>query len=153
MSTLDSHVGHTLVFALSIPEPLSHRIIILPETCRAELERRDLSSCAALFSANPRLDFIRAVTLLQKDSGFSCYDFESEIHPSVVCGEKVVIERGCRIGENVLLEHNVVIHSGTTIGSNSRIRANSCVVGDVQESSITAGNPSKHRRFIKNETA
>ena len=42
----------------------------------------------------------------------------------------VVIENGCIIGENSIIEHNVVIQKGTTIGKNSRIRTNSSIGGD-----------------------
>jgi UDP-3-O-[3-hydroxymyristoyl] glucosamine N-acyltransferase len=48
----------------------------------------------------------------------------------VKLGSKVVIERGCNIGESVIIEHNVVIHSGTSIGANTRIRANTSLGGD-----------------------
>lgn len=83
-----------------------------------------------IFSAAPRLDFVRALEYIADEIGFSNFDFESEVHPSVIVGKNVVIERGCRIEKNVIIEHNVVIQRGTTIGESSRIRANSSIGGD-----------------------
>lgn len=83
-----------------------------------------------IYSKNARLDFIQLLDYLNTEIGFSHFDFKAEIHPTVQMGENVVIEKGCKILENVILEHNVVIHSGTTVGKNSRIRANSSIGGD-----------------------
>lgn len=86
--------------------------------------------CQYIPSKNPRLDFIRTLDYLNNNIGFKHFDFESEIHPTVSIGKNVVIERGCKVAEGVILEHNVVIHSGTKIGKNTRIRANSSIGGD-----------------------
>ena len=81
-------------------------------------------------SENPRLDFVRALAYLNEEYGFITYDFESEVHPTARLGRNVVVERGCRVGKNVVIEHNVVIQRGTTIGESSRVRANSSIGGD-----------------------
>lgn len=83
-----------------------------------------------LLSTNPRLDFIRALSLLEDSLGFSTYDSMAEVHPTVITGQNVVIEKGCYIGENTIIEHNVVIHSGTRIGKNCRIRSCSSIGSD-----------------------
>lgn len=93
-------------------------------------ENNNENKCRYIVSKNPRLDFIKILDYLVKNIGFSHFDFDSEIHPSVIMGQNVVVERGCKIAENVVLEHNVVIQSGTTIGKNSRIRVNSSIGGD-----------------------
>ena len=81
-------------------------------------------------SKNPRLDFIRTLNYLNINNKFSTWDFDAIIHPSVIIGENVVIERGCVIGENSIIEHNVVIQSGTRIGKECRIRVSAFLGGD-----------------------
>ncbi len=83
-----------------------------------------------ILTSNPRLIFILAIDILYNQIGFQHFSSPSEIHPTVKCGENVVIEDGCIIGENVIIEHNTVIHNGPRIGKNSRIRANSNIGGD-----------------------
>lgn len=83
-----------------------------------------------VYSENPRLSFILALSYLELNVGFSMYEFDSIIDDSVSIGENVVIEKGCIIEKNVVLEHNVIIHSGTIIRKNSRIRSNSVIGGD-----------------------
>jgi UDP-3-O-[3-hydroxymyristoyl] glucosamine N-acyltransferase len=62
--------------------------------------------------------------------GFSTWSKRSEIHPTSIIGQNVVIENGCVIGEKTVIEHNVVLHAGTRIGKNSRIRSCSSIGGD-----------------------
>ncbi|MEX0447499.1 DapH/DapD/GlmU-related protein [Xenorhabdus sp. SGI246] len=83
-----------------------------------------------IISKNPRLDFIRILSFLEKKIGFNHFSFKSKISPTVSIGHNSIIEDGCIIHDNVQIEHNVVIHSGTIIGANSRIRANSSIGGD-----------------------
>ncbi|MBB1322655.1 UDP-3-O-(3-hydroxymyristoyl)glucosamine N-acyltransferase [Shewanella sp. SR43-8] len=94
----------------------------------ATLEHED--KVGYLLSENPRLDFIRILSLLESSIGFVTYDYPSEIHPSVKLGKNVVIEDGCHIEAGVIIEHNVVIHSGTRIGKNTRIRSCSSIGSD-----------------------
>ena len=79
---------------------------------------------------NPRLTFIKALGWLERNCGFSTWNFDSEIHPTVKIGNNVVIEPGCKIGAGCVIEHNVVIHAGTRVGVNSRIRSCSSIGGD-----------------------
>jgi UDP-3-O-[3-hydroxymyristoyl] glucosamine N-acyltransferase len=88
------------------------------------------SQSAFIQSDHPRLDFIKSLDFLNKKIGFSHHDFISEIDPSCVLGENVVIESGCKIGKGVIIEHNTTIHSGTIIGDNSRIRSNCSIGGE-----------------------
>jgi serine O-acetyltransferase len=48
-----------------------------------------------------------------------------------------------RIGNNVLISHNVTILGDFTIGDNSVIGAGSVVIGDVPANSVVAGVPAK----------
>jgi UDP-3-O-[3-hydroxymyristoyl] glucosamine N-acyltransferase LpxD len=76
---------------------------------------------------NPRLSFILALGLLNKEAGFSTYDFESVLPASLITGHNVVIERGVRIGERCHIDHGVVIRSGTTIGDDCYVGPNTCI--------------------------
>lgn len=96
----------------------------------SELDASEGFTDTRIRSSAPRRDFIRAIAYISDKIGFLNFDFEAEVHPSVVLGKNVVIERGCRIAKNVIIEHNVVIQRGTTIGESSRIRANSSIGGD-----------------------
>lgn len=91
---------------------------------------KNSTKCTYIPCKNPRLAFIQALDYLDTNIGFKHLDFDSQVHPTVKIGQNVIIERGCKIAENVVIEHNVVIHKGTTIGKNSRIRANSSIGGD-----------------------
>lgn len=83
-----------------------------------------------LITDSPRKLFVLAMNILNKEIGFSLYKLEPVIHSSVRLGDNVIIEKGCIVGENTIIEANVVLHSGTKIGKNCRIRANSCIGGD-----------------------
>lgn len=91
-----------------------------PEALYVGLDGLELPN--VLTSANPRLDFIRILTLLESKVGFEHFNNDSQIHPTVSLGENVVIDRGVMIDEGSSVGHNVVIHAGSRIGRN-------CVVG------------------------
>lgn len=80
-------------------------------------------------SLNPRLDFIRALNLLQNHIGFAFDESAPKIHPSVSIGQNVVIGRGSEIGEGTILYHNIVIGRGIKIGKNCLIKSG-CVIGE-----------------------
>ncbi len=124
VSTLDEQESNYLVFSKESGLGRCGSIVIEP----TRNERPN--TYTALESDNPRLDFIRALSYLNSNIGFSTYDFASEIHTSVILGPNVVVENGCRIAEGVVIEANVVIHSGTVVGKNSRIRSCSSIGGD-----------------------
>lgn len=65
---------------------------------------------------NPRLDFIRAQHLLDKNPGFRLPAAPPDIHPTVLVGANSVIENGVSIGEGTVIGSCVVIKSGTRIG-------------------------------------
>lgn len=89
-----------------------------------------VTSFGCIFSETPRLDFIRILDFLNKNIGFKTWDFPPEIDQTASIGRNVVIEDGCIIGANSIIEHNVVLHAGTRIGANSRIRSSSSIGGD-----------------------
>ena len=95
-----------------------------------DLTIHQINDVGYILSDNPRLDFIRILSYLDDNIGFSTYNIPSEIHPSVKIGQNVVIESGCVIAEGVMIEPNVVIHAGTRIGKNSRIRSCSSIGSD-----------------------
>ncbi len=130
VSSANSQTSNSLMFSKKASEVTGQRVVIQPNPTLSSIETLPQMNGSVIISKNPRLDFIRAVTLLSKKVGISTFDFQSHIHESVKLGSNVVVENGCHIGKNVILEHNVVIHSGTRIGNNTRIRANSCIGGD-----------------------
>lgn len=95
-----------------------------------QLDEKKSETNGFIISENPRLDFIKALSFLNDEIGFSVWDSPAEIHPSARIGENVVIEKGCVVGPNTIIEHNVVLHAGTRIGKASRIRSCSSVGGD-----------------------
>lgn len=80
-----------------------------------------------IMNDNPRLTFIKILSWLQRSIGFDQYNETSEISPSAMIGPGVVIESGCKIGDDVIIEPNVTIHKGTIIGDNSLIRSNASI--------------------------
>jgi len=83
-----------------------------------------------ILSDNPRLDFIRALFILDTKIGFDLEYGEKKIHPSVILGENVSIGAGVSIGKNTIIEPNVTILDGAKIGENCHIRANASIGGD-----------------------
>lgn len=80
-----------------------------------------------LNSDNPRLDFIRALNLLNNEIGFMERGAGGDIHPSVQIGQNVVIEEGVSIGEGSVIGHNVTIMRNTSIGLDCNIGSNSSI--------------------------
>ncbi|HRH91230.1 MAG TPA: UDP-3-O-(3-hydroxymyristoyl)glucosamine N-acyltransferase [Agitococcus sp.] len=125
VSPVDKSLAGDITFAksyLDVPEG-----VILITTSDTDFNGTKNSM---LIGSHPRFDFIRVLSYLEQNIGFSTYSFDSKIHSSVKIGQNVVIESGCEIAENVVIEHNVVIHSGTKIGKNSRVRSCSSIGGD-----------------------
>ena len=83
-----------------------------------------------LFSAQPRLDFIRSLEYLDKAIGFSKAKEKAKVHPTAVIGENVVLGKGVIVGENTTIEPNVVIMNNCRIGRDSLIRANTTIGSD-----------------------
>lgn len=84
---------------------------------------------AVLVSANPRLDFARALVALDHEVGFRWSDDEPEVHPTAQVGRNVVLGRGVRIGAHTRILHNVVIGDEVVIGERCLIKSCS-VIGE-----------------------
>jgi UDP-3-O-[3-hydroxymyristoyl] glucosamine N-acyltransferase LpxD len=82
-----------------------------------------------LVSTQPRLDFARALGLLEQWGGFVWSDAAPEIHPSARIGQNVVLGRGVKIGAGSVVYHNVVIGDEVIVGENCVIKS-SAVVGE-----------------------
>lgn len=79
-----------------------------------------------LLSSQPRLDFARALGLLESWAGFVWSDAEPVIHPTARIGRNVVIGRGVHIGAGTVIYHNAVIGDEVVIGQGCVIK--SCAV-------------------------
>lgn len=116
---------HGLCFAKNmdllkpIQEPM---IVIAPESIAFE-------NYTTIVSSEPRLDFIKALSLLQDNVGFLDHDAEPEIYASVQLGQHVVIEKDVVIGEGSVIGHHVVIRRGTQIGKYCHIQSGA-VIGE-----------------------
>jgi UDP-3-O-[3-hydroxymyristoyl] glucosamine N-acyltransferase len=82
-----------------------------------------------LHSASPRLDFIRALDRLDRETGFELATTKPRIHPTAQLGQGCVIEDDVEIGAHTRIGHNAVILRGTRIGEHCLIRAGA-VIGD-----------------------
>lgn len=126
VNTLENADASDLTFCKQVSSRLRGVAIVCPEISVEE----SLEGNGIIVSSNPRLDFIRALSFLERDVGFSTWTHSSDIHQTAVIGQNVVIESGCVVGENSIIEHNVVLHAGTRVGENSRIRSCSSIGGD-----------------------
>ncbi len=59
--------------------------------------------------------------------------------------------RPVRIGDNVWIGMGAVIFPGVTVGDNSVISAGACVMNDVPENTVVAGNPARKIMLLKKE--
>lgn len=101
-----------------------------------------------IVSKQPRLDFVRALALLDNEPGFEQNTSASDIHPTAIIGENVTIEPGCLIGEGVVISHHVVLHSGTKIGKNSVVRAGAVIGAEgFGYARLPNGKPLKFKHF------
>ncbi|MFP2770636.1 UDP-3-O-(3-hydroxymyristoyl)glucosamine N-acyltransferase [Oceanisphaera sp. KMM 10153] len=115
-----------ITFSKNMPDKIHGAVVITP--MQPNYDKAD--SNGFIIAENSRLAFIKALTFLGNEIGFSTWDAPAEIDPSAKIGQNVVIENGCVIGANSIIEHNVVLHVGTRIGKNSRIRSCSSIGGD-----------------------
>ncbi|MGD8189317.1 DapH/DapD/GlmU-related protein [Brevibacillus ginsengisoli] len=81
---------------------------------------------SVLVSAHPRLDFARALQIIDDHVGFQPVTSLTCIHPTVRIGKNSIIGQGVSIGEHTTIGQNVVIENGVTIGRNCLIK--SCAV-------------------------
>lgn len=82
-----------------------------------------------LQSPHPRLDFIRALALLNENVGFLFDDLAPMIHPTVHLGENVVIENDVSIDAGCVIGHHVVIRRGTKMGRSCHVQSGA-VIGE-----------------------
>lgn len=127
VSTLSSAGNGSLVFSQCFSSLESHlvSVVVMPPGANDSSQKS-----THIVSDRPRFDFIRALNYIVDNVGFTTYDHAPEVHPTAKIGKNVVIENGCVVGENSVIEHNVVLHAGTRIGKNTRIRSCSSIGGD-----------------------
>lgn len=82
-----------------------------------------------LVSQQPRLDFARALALLESLAGFKWSESEPLIHPSARIGRNVVLGRGVRIGAETVIYHNTVIGDEVEIGERCIVKSGA-VIGE-----------------------
>lgn len=109
-------------------KPFSHPFDF-PHVIFAPLDQKPTKNASVLLSKKPRLDFTKALILLEKHIGFKKHSSPPKIHPSVKIGKNVVIGNGVEIGENTIIYHNVVINDGVKIGSDCLIKSGA-VIGE-----------------------
>jgi UDP-3-O-[3-hydroxymyristoyl] glucosamine N-acyltransferase len=79
-----------------------------------------------LISVQPRLDFARALGLIESLEGYVWSEAEPIIHPTAKIGSNVVVGRGVRIGAETVIYHNTIIGKEVVIGERCVIK--SCAV-------------------------
>lgn len=82
-----------------------------------------------LLSDTPRLDFARALSILESMVGFVWASDDPLVHPSVRLGQHVVLGRGVKIGEGSVVNHHVVIGDEVVIGNRCVIKSGA-VIGE-----------------------
>jgi UDP-3-O-[3-hydroxymyristoyl] glucosamine N-acyltransferase len=119
----DSCTGSSLSFAKNATwSALAGKSAILLTSAENVVEREG----PTLLSHQPRLDFARALGLLESWAGFVWSDAEPVIHPTARIGRNVVIGRGVHIGAGTVIYHNAVIGDEVVIGQRCVIK--SCAV-------------------------
>jgi UDP-3-O-[3-hydroxymyristoyl] glucosamine N-acyltransferase len=121
-----SATGGSLCFAkdLSWASRVDNRAVIIMSG-----QSVPVRSAVTLLSDYPRLDFARALTLIDKSVGFEWLTSEPDIHPTVRIGRNVTIGRGVKIGAETTIHHNVVIGDEVIIGRRCNIKS-SAVIGE-----------------------
>lgn len=87
------------------------------------------TGAAVLESPNPRLDFARALHVLERLAGFAWSNDEPLVHPTAQVGRNVVLGKGVRIGAHTRILHNVVIGDEVVVGQRCLIKSCS-VIGE-----------------------
>lgn len=89
----------------------------------------DIGSGSVILSANPRLDFARALVLIDSLSGFRRSEAEPQVHPTARIGRGTVLSPGVIIGAGTIIHSNVVIGRGVEIGERCVIKSGT-VIGE-----------------------
>lgn len=80
-----------------------------------------------LVSRQPRLDFARALSFLEKYSGFEWASEEPFVDRSARIGRNVVLGKGVYVGANTIIHHNVVIGDEVIIGQRCVIKSGAII--------------------------
>ena len=125
VSSINEIKDNSLVFVkkLNMLGPCTQSVVVLAP------DKVAYQNCTTIVSSEPRLDFIKALTLLNDNIGFAVSEAEPDIHPSVHIGQHVVIEKNVVIGEGCVIGHHVVIRSGTVMGNFCSIQSGA-VIGE-----------------------
>lgn len=122
IATIEEAVSGALIFTKATPASFTSRAICIgPASLELSLDS------TLLISTSPRVDFIRALLLLEARGLLAESKTPPRIHPTAKIGAGVVIGPGCEVGANVVIEPNAVIMNRTRIGANSLIRANATI--------------------------
>jgi UDP-3-O-[3-hydroxymyristoyl] glucosamine N-acyltransferase len=89
----------------------------------------DAGDGSVIATNNPRLDFARALILLDKLAGFRKLQEEPRLGHGVFISQTAVIGKGVVIGARSFVGHNVVIDDGVHIGEDCIIKSNT-VIGE-----------------------
>lgn len=81
-----------------------------------------------IYSKNPKLDFVRIITWINREIGFKS-KFISDVSPKALIHKSATVMDGVCIGEGTQVGPNVVIHSGVKIGQNCKIGSGT-IIGD-----------------------
>lgn len=122
--TLDSISSGALCFSKKIIETTFKKqtILLSPPGTKAGVG-------SVIATNNPRLDFARALVLLDKLAGFRKWQEEPRLGQSVFISQTAVIGKGVVIGARSFVGHNVVINDGVHIGEDCIIKSNT-VIGE-----------------------
>lgn len=88
-----------------------------------------MANSSVIISENPRLDFIRALYLINESVGFEEPMDRTAIHPSVSMGKHVVVGKNVTIDEGTHIDHHVVIRDNVSIGKYCHISSH-VVIGE-----------------------
>ncbi len=117
--------AHALSFATHpIPDELPANVCVIAPGPLALGTRT-----ACLRSLRPRLDFVKALLILDRLGTFERWTRPPEIHPSAVVGPNVSFGNGVVVGAGTRIGANVTIASNTRIGNDCWLKAN-CVIGE-----------------------
>jgi UDP-3-O-[3-hydroxymyristoyl] glucosamine N-acyltransferase len=80
-----------------------------------------------IFSHQPRLDFARALNLIDFSVGYVWSSSQPMIHPTAIIGQNVILGKGVRVGAGTVVHHNVVIGDEVIIGERCIIKSGAII--------------------------
>lgn len=84
-------------------------------------------AASALLTNNPRLDFARALALIESTVGFMWKSEAAFVHHTAQIGSHSVISPGVRIGAHTIIGHHVVIGPEVEIGERCQIKSGAII--------------------------